>query len=155
MTWVVGDPTPDSGSNSATIAVLDADIETLTATKNTVKIKLVKAAFESAVVILTVVRVRPCSIPFFMPADEQRDQNEVIDNDALVELAKYCVKACHVLKDVTQEMDANSLSSPSEKAINDFGRCVDQLSPHIDNNERYQNDAQHRVHDHRMRRRRP
>ena len=129
MTWAVCDATLNSGSNSETIAVLDADIETLTATKNTVKITLVKAAFESAVVILTVVRVSPCSVPFFVPAHQQRDQNEMIDNDALVELAKYCVKMCHMLKGVTQGMDANRLSGPSEKVIEDFGRYVNQLSP--------------------------
>ena len=130
MSWVVGDPTPYSGSNSATIAVLDADIESLTATKNTVKIKLIKAVFESAVVILTVVRVSSFSIPFFMLTYQQRDQNEMIDNDALVELAKDCVEACHVLKGVTQGMDANRSSGPSEKVVEDFVRCVDQLSPH-------------------------
>ena len=55
--WAVGG-TPNPGSNSATTAVLNADIEALTAAKNTVEIAPAKAAFESTIVILTLVRVR-------------------------------------------------------------------------------------------------
>ena len=45
------------------IAMLDTDIETLTATKNAVEITLVKAAFEAAIVILAVVRASPVLFP--------------------------------------------------------------------------------------------
>ena len=48
----------------------------------------------------------------------------MINDDALVELAGYCARTCHVLKDVTQERDADDLSGPSKKVIEDFGRYV-------------------------------
>ena len=51
----------------------------------------------------------------------------MINDDALVELAKYCARACHVLKDVTQGRDVDSLSGPSRKAIEDLERYVDLL----------------------------
>jgi hypothetical protein len=46
------------GSCSTTTSVLNADIDTLTATKNTLEIIPVKAVFESVILILTLVRVR-------------------------------------------------------------------------------------------------
>ena len=55
---VVGDPSPNPESNSATIAVLSTEIETLTAAKNAIEITPAKAAFESTIAILTLVRVR-------------------------------------------------------------------------------------------------
>ena len=55
---VVGDPAPGPESNSATIAVLNTEIVTLTATNNAVEITPAKAAFESTIAILTLVRVR-------------------------------------------------------------------------------------------------
>ena len=42
-----------------------------------------------------------------------------------MELAKYCAEMCHVLKDVTQGVDASSLSGPRKKAIEDLGRYAD------------------------------
>ena len=45
-------------SYSATTAALNADIETLTAAKDTSEIIPVKLVFESVIVILTLVRVR-------------------------------------------------------------------------------------------------
>ena len=42
----------------------------------------------------------------------------------LVELAKYCARVCHVLKDVTQGRDVNGLSGLSRKAIEDLRRYV-------------------------------
>ena len=57
--WAVGDAYSDVGSRSATTAVLKADIETLTAFKDMVEATPVKAVFESVIVILTLVRVRP------------------------------------------------------------------------------------------------
>ena len=55
--WAVGD-TFHGGDHSATIAVLSAGVESLTALKDTVEITSVKAVFESVIVILTLVRVR-------------------------------------------------------------------------------------------------
>ena len=50
--------TPDIKSRSVTIAMLNADIETLAAFKDTVEATPVKVVFESVIVILTLVRVR-------------------------------------------------------------------------------------------------
>lgn len=57
--WAVGDAYSDVRSRSTTTAVLKADIETLTAFKDMVEATPVKAVFESVIVILTLVRVRP------------------------------------------------------------------------------------------------
>ena len=46
----------------------------------------------------------------------------MINDVALVELVEYCTRACHVLKDVTRGRDADGLSGPSRKAIEDLGR---------------------------------
>ena len=51
----------------------------------------------------------------------------MIYDDALAELPEYCAKTCHMLKDVIQERDADNLSGPSWKAIEDLGRYVDLL----------------------------
>ena len=48
----------------------------------------------------------------------------MIDDDALVELARSCARTCHMLKNATQGRDADSLSGSSAKAIEDFGRYV-------------------------------
>lgn len=66
--WVVGNPFPDPKSKLVTTAVLNIYIETLTAAKNTVEITSVRAAFELAITILTLVRVRvPVLFPFLHP----------------------------------------------------------------------------------------
>ena len=58
--WVGGDIPPDVASHSTTTAVLNAGIEILTTSKDTADSTTpVKAVFESAIVILTLVRVRP------------------------------------------------------------------------------------------------
>lgn len=63
--WAVVGATPDPEPNSTTIAVLNAGIETLTVAKNTIETTPAKAAFESAIVILTLIRVRvPALLPF-------------------------------------------------------------------------------------------
>jgi hypothetical protein len=49
----------------------------------------------------------------------------MIDDDAYVELAKCCTRACHVLKAANEGRSADSLSGPSKKRIEDLGRCVD------------------------------
>ena len=48
----------------------------------------------------------------------------MIDQDAYVELAKCCTRACHVLKTATEGRNAVSLSGPSKKRIEGLGRCV-------------------------------
>ena len=52
----------------------------------------------------------------------------MIDDDAYVELAKCCTRACHVLKTTTEGRSVDSLSDPSKKQIDDLGRCVDPAS---------------------------
>ena len=52
---------PNIGSHSATATVLNADIETLAAAKDTLETIPVKAVFGSVIVILALVRVR---VPF-------------------------------------------------------------------------------------------
>jgi len=49
----------------------------------------------------------------------------MIEEESFVELAKTCVRTCHVLRKVTDERDADSLSGPSRRQIEDLGRCVD------------------------------
>ena len=53
----------------------------------------------------------------------------MIEEDSFVELANACVRACHVLKTVTDGRDTDSLRSPSERQIEDLGRCVDPAQP--------------------------
>ena len=48
-----------------------------------------------------------------------------MNDDALVELAKYCARVCHVLKNATQGKNTDSLSGSSRKAIEDLRRYVD------------------------------
>lgn len=45
--------------------------------------------------------------------------------DSFVELVRVCVRACHLLKAVTEGRDVDNLSSPSKKGIEDLGRHVD------------------------------
>ena len=51
----------------------------------------------------------------------------MVNEYSFVELARACVRACHVLKAVTEGRSADNLSSPSKKKIEDLGRCVDQV----------------------------
>jgi len=44
----------------------------------------------------------------------------MVDDDAFVELAKYCVRACHVLKTATEGRNVDSLNRPAKKAIEDL-----------------------------------
>ena len=64
------------------------------------------------------------SVPFLTSTYQCHCQNKMINDGALVELAKYCARTCHVLKDVTQGRDTGSLSSPRKKAIEDLGKYV-------------------------------
>lgn len=70
----------------------------------------------------------------------------MINDDALVELAGYCARTCHVLKEVTQGRGTDGLSCPSEEAIEDLRRYVDSAHPSVGDDKRHQNHAQHRVH---------
>ena len=49
----------------------------------------------------------------------------MIEEDSFVELAKACVRTCHVLKTVTDSRDLDSSSGPSRRNIEDLERCVD------------------------------
>jgi hypothetical protein len=53
----------------------------------------------------------------------------MIDDDAYVELAKCCTRACHVLKIATEGRGVESLSGPSKKQIEDLVRCVNPTKP--------------------------
>jgi len=53
----------------------------------------------------------------------------VIEEDLFAELAKTCVRTCHVLKTATDRRDIDSLSGPSRRQIEDLGRCVDPAKP--------------------------
>ena len=55
----------------------------------------------------------------------------MIDDDALVELAKDCARMCHVLKGVTQGRDLNSLSGPSKRAVEDLRRYANPANSSI------------------------
>ena len=60
----------------------------------------------------------------------------MIEEDPFVELAKTCVRTCHVLKTVTDGRDIDGLSGPSRWQIEDLGRCVDPVRlPSADNDE--------------------
>ena len=123
--WTVNDMTsnPELNPATATILALNTDIDTFTAAKDMTETTPMKATFESAVSILTLVRVRVLVLlPFFTPANQRHDQNEMINDDTLVELAKDCAGTCHVLTGVTQERDLNSLSGPSKRAVEDLRR---------------------------------
>ena len=55
----------------------------------------------------------------------------MIDDDAYVELAKCCARACHVLKTATEGRSVDSLSDFSKKLAEDLGRCVDLANSFI------------------------
>ena len=46
------------------------------------------------------------------------------DDDAFVELAKYCVRACHVLKTVTEGRGMDGLSGPAKKAVESLEKYI-------------------------------
>jgi len=50
--------------------------------------------------------------------------------DSFTELAKDCIRTCHVLKSVTEGSDVDDLSGgPNEEGVEDLGRCVNQIQP--------------------------
>jgi hypothetical protein len=52
----------------------------------------------------------------------------MIGDDAYVELAMCCARACHVLKTATEGKSVDGLSDPSKKQIENLGRCVDPVN---------------------------
>jgi hypothetical protein len=48
----------------------------------------------------------------------------MIDDEAYVELAKWCTRACHVLKTATDGRSVDSLTDSSKKQADNLGRCV-------------------------------
>ena len=53
--------------------------------------------------------------------------------DPLVELAKDCVKMCHVLKSVAEGRGAGNLAGPGKREIEDLVRCVNPVQPSLPN----------------------
>ena len=78
-------------------------------------------------------------------------QNEMVDDDALVELAQCCARACLVLKTVTVGEDGDDLREPVQKAIRRLEKYVDPAqSPlsSITNNTRTVHYIQFKVDEH-------
>ena len=53
----------------------------------------------------------------------------MIKEESFLELARACVRTCHVLIAATKGRDADGLSDASEKQIEDLGRCVKPVQP--------------------------
>lgn len=53
----------------------------------------------------------------------------MIEDDLFVDLARICVKTCHVLKMLTDGRDVDELSGPDEKQIEVLERCADPVQP--------------------------
>ena len=87
--WEIGNTLHNVGSHSA--AALNADIVTLTAAKGTLEIIPVKVLFESVIVILGLIRVSIIILSHFFYSCPRYGQDEMVDDSAFVELAKYCV----------------------------------------------------------------
>ncbi|KAF9643932.1 kinase-like protein [Thelephora ganbajun] len=100
--WAVGDPPSDIDYHSATTAVLNAAIQSLTASKEIVQPNLVESVFESVLAILTLVR------------------EEMTEEDSFVELAKLCVRTCHILQAVTEGRDFDNLSGHIRQQVEDL-----------------------------------
>lgn len=56
--WAIGGTSPNIEPHLATVAMLNANIETITTFKDIIEVAPVKAVFESIIVILTLVKVR-------------------------------------------------------------------------------------------------
>ena len=96
---------------------MNTDIVTLTAAKGTLEIIPVKVLFESVIVILGLIRVSIIVLSHFFYSCPRYGQDKMVDDSAFVELAKYCVRACHMLKTVTEGRDVDSLNRLAKKAI--------------------------------------
>ena len=65
--WAVGGSPTNVEYHPATATMLNADIEALTAFKDTIEVAPVKAVFESIIAILTLVKVRFLLFPLLHP----------------------------------------------------------------------------------------
>ena len=128
--WAVGDTLPDAEHHSTKIAVLSADVESLTAVRDSVETTAIKTVFESVIDILTLVKVRMSVLPILTLAYRRQGQDEV-QEDSLVELAEDCIRACNVLKRATDGMGVDDSSGPSRKQIEDIERCADPAQPSL------------------------
>ena len=116
---------PDVRARSVTIAALNADVNILTAAQESLEVDPVNAMFETVIAVLVLVRV--CAFPLipFLRSPPPHLQNEMVDDDALVELVQCCARACLVLKTVTEGEDVDKLSEPVQKAIESLEKYVD------------------------------
>jgi len=93
--------------------------------KDALEIIPVKVLFESTIVVF---RSRQGggyrSAPFILLISRRYGQDEMVDDDAFVELAKYCVRACYVLETATEGRDMDSLNGPTEEAIESSEKYV-------------------------------
>ena len=71
-----------------------------------------------------------CSALILTFTYRRRGQDEGLE-DFLVELAKDCIRACHVLNRATEGRDLDDLSGPRRKQIEDLERCVDPAQPSL------------------------
>jgi len=120
------DTTSNPESNPAT-TVLNTDTETLTASEDMVEATPVKAVFESAIVILTLVRVSLVLVLFpLLDTYRRRDQDQ-IKGDSFIELAETCSRKCHVLKGRAEGRDADDLGglNLNKEIVEDLARCAD------------------------------
>jgi len=123
--WAVGDTFPNVGSHPTATAALNADIRILTAANDTLEIIPVKVFFESAIVVPGLIRVRvSCSTTVLLLISRRYSQDKTVGDDEFVELAKYCVRACHVLRTATEGWGMDSLNGPTEEAIENLEKYV-------------------------------
>ena len=55
----------------------------------------------------------------------------MVDDDAFVELAKYCVRACHVLRTATEGRGIDGLSGPAKNAVESLEKYVVPAQPSL------------------------
>jgi len=128
--WAAGDTPLNIGSHPAATAMLNANIGTLTATNDTLEIIPVKVLFESVIVILGFIRVSVTVMPPFLLLISRRyGQDEMANDNAFMELAMYCVRACHVLKTATEGRDMHGLNRLTKEAIESLEKYVVHPNP--------------------------
>ena len=64
------------------------------------------------------------SAPFILLISQRYGQDEMVDDDAFVGLAKYCVRACHALETATEGRDMDGLNGPTEEALESSEKYV-------------------------------
>ena len=55
----------------------------------------------------------------------------MVDDDAFVELAKYCVRVCHVLRTATEGRGMDGLSGPAKNAVEGLEKYVVPAQPSL------------------------